>query len=89
MRNLEVLFSPTEFAALEHLDLSATVCVVFDVLRATSSMVTALSNGAKAVIPVVGIPEALDFRCQRNDVLLAEGYSLTSRNFKPREAGSL
>jgi 2-phosphosulfolactate phosphatase len=71
MRNLEVLFSPTEFAALEHLDLSATVCVVFDVLRATSSMVTALSNGAKAVIPVVGIPEALDFRCQRNDVLLA------------------
>jgi 2-phosphosulfolactate phosphatase len=71
MRSLEVLFSPAEFAVLEHLDLSATVCAVFDVLRATSSMVTALSNGAKAVIPVVGIPEALDFRSQQNDVLLA------------------
>jgi 2-phosphosulfolactate phosphatase len=56
MRSLEVLFSPAEFAALVRLDLSATVCVVFDVLRATSSMVTALSNGAKVIIPVTGIP---------------------------------
>jgi 2-phosphosulfolactate phosphatase len=71
MSSLEVLFSPTEFAALEHLDLSATVCVVFDVLRATSSMVTALSNGAKSIIPVAEISEALHFRSHRNDVLLA------------------
>jgi len=71
MRSLEVLFSPAEFAALDRLDLSATVCVVFDVLRATSSMVTALSNGAKAIIPVAGVPEALNFRSQKAEVLLA------------------
>ena len=71
VRSLEVLFSPVEFAALDQLDLSATVCVVFDVLRATSSMVTALSNGAKAIIPVMGIPEALSFRSQHTGVLLA------------------
>jgi 2-phosphosulfolactate phosphatase len=71
MRSLEVLFSPAEFAALVRLDLSATVCVVFDVLRATSSMVTALSNGAKVIIPVTGIPEALQIRSQQADVLLA------------------
>jgi 2-phosphosulfolactate phosphatase len=71
MRILEVLFSPAEFTALDQLDLSATVCVVFDVLRATSSMVTALSNGAKAIIPVVGIPEALNFCSQQANLLLA------------------
>jgi 2-phosphosulfolactate phosphatase len=71
MRGLEVLFSPVEFAALDQLDLGATVCVVFDVLRATSSMVTALNNGAKAIIPVMGIPEALSFRSQQAEVLLA------------------
>lgn len=71
MRSLGVLFSPADFSALEHLDLGATVCVVFDVLRATSSMVTALSNGAKAIIPVTGIPEALNLRLQQGEVLLA------------------
>ena len=71
MRSLEVLFAPAEFAALGDISLSGTVCVVFDVLRATSSMVTALSNGAKAIIPVAEIPEALQIRSQREDVLLA------------------
>jgi len=69
--DLEVLFSPAEFATLKPRDLSETICVVFDVLRATSTMVTALSNGASAVIPVENIPEALAVRQQRSDVLLA------------------
>ncbi|HEY5704004.1 MAG TPA: 2-phosphosulfolactate phosphatase [Terrimicrobiaceae bacterium] len=81
MRAIEVLFAPAEFAALDRRDLSATVCVVFDVLRATSSMVTAMSNEAKAIIPVVGIPEAVNLRSQRADVLLAgerEGVRITA-----------
>jgi 2-phosphosulfolactate phosphatase len=68
---LEVLFSPADFEALAGRNLSQTVCVVFDVLRATSSMVVALSNGAKGVIPVSGIPEALAIRKTRAEVLLA------------------
>lgn len=68
---LEVVFSPVEFAALRERDLSQTVCVVFDVLRATTSMVTALANGAEAIIPVEEISEALAIRQQRPDVLLA------------------
>ncbi len=68
---LEVLFAPAEFAALPSRDLSATVCVVFDILRATSTMVTALGNGAAAIIPVGEIPEALEARRQNPDVLLA------------------
>jgi len=69
--SLEVLFTPAEFQALAARDLSRTVCVVFDVFRATSTIVTALAHGATAVIPVAEIPEALALRKSRPDVLLA------------------
>lgn len=68
---LEVTFTPAEFAALRQRDLSRTVCVVFDVLRATSSMVTALANGAREIIPVSEIAEAVALRAARPDLLLA------------------
>jgi len=68
---IEVLFTPAEFRALPQRDLANTVCVVFDVLRATSSIVTALANGAAAFIPVEEIAEALAVRRQRPDALLA------------------
>jgi 2-phosphosulfolactate phosphatase len=68
---LETVFSPAEFAALRERDLSRTVCVVFDVLRATTSMVSALANGAEAIIPVGEISEALSIRQERPQVLLA------------------
>ena len=67
---LEVLFTPAEFALLPQRDLSGTVCVVFDVLRATSTIVTALANGATAVIPVAEIPEALALKRARPELLL-------------------
>ena len=59
MKSLDVLFTPADFAALKSRKLDGTLCVVFDVFRATSSMVTALANGAEAIIPVAEIPEAL------------------------------
>ncbi|MDB6033591.1 MAG: 2-phosphosulfolactate phosphatase [Verrucomicrobiales bacterium] len=68
---LEVILSPAEFAPLAKRDLSQAVCVVFDILRATTSMVTALSNGAEAIIPVAEISEALAIRHQQPEVLLA------------------
>ena len=68
---LEVLSAPAEFVLLRERDLRHTVCVVFDILRATSSMVTALSNGAAAVVPVAEISEALNFRKHQPEALLA------------------
>jgi 2-phosphosulfolactate phosphatase len=68
---LEVLFAPAEFALLGQRDLSQSVCVVFDVLRATSTMVTALGNGAAAIAPVAEISEALGIRQRQPEVLLA------------------
>jgi len=68
---LEVVLSPAEFPALAARDLSQSVCVVFDILRATTSMVTALGSGAKEIIPVAEIAEALALRRERPEVLLA------------------
>jgi 2-phosphosulfolactate phosphatase len=71
MTSLEVLFTPADFGTLRGRDLSQAGCVVFDVLRATTSMVTALANGAAMIIPVEEIGEALEIRKQEPDVLLA------------------
>lgn len=68
---LEVLFTPAEFSVLPQRDLSQTVCLVLDVLRATSSMVTALAHGAAAIKPVETIAEALACRQQDPRILLA------------------
>jgi 2-phosphosulfolactate phosphatase len=69
--SLELLFTSAEFASLKERNLSDTVCVVFDILRATTSMMTALSNGATAIIPVAEIADALALREKNPDFLLA------------------
>jgi 2-phosphosulfolactate phosphatase len=69
--SIEVLFTPAEFRALRPQHLGDATCVVFDVLRATSTMVTALANGATGFIPVEGIDEALALRESQPNALLA------------------
>ena len=68
---LEVLFTPTEYEALRPASLTNTICVVFDVLRATSSMVTALSHGALSVQPASSVSDAVRLKQLRADCLLA------------------
>lgn len=68
---VEVQFTPAEFRTLCERDLSRTTCVVFDVLRATSTIVTALAAGAQGILPVSEIAEALAWRVRQPDVLLA------------------
>ncbi len=68
--NIEVILTPAELPALAKRDLSAAGCAVFDVLRATSSFVTALAHGAEQIIPVSEISEALAIRKRQPGVLL-------------------
>jgi len=71
MRTLEVLFTPADFGTLKSRKLDGAMCVVFDVFRATSSMITALANGAASIRPVGEIAEALAIRKEDPAVLLA------------------
>ncbi|MBI5209157.1 MAG: 2-phosphosulfolactate phosphatase [Elusimicrobia bacterium] len=55
---IDVILTPTEIRTLPDRDLSGSVCVIFDVLRATSSMVTALANGASRIVPADSVEHA-------------------------------
>ena len=68
---LEATLTPADFGALKQRDLSEAVCIVFDILRATTSMTHALANGATAVIPVCEIAEAVAMKRHRSEVALA------------------
>jgi 2-phosphosulfolactate phosphatase len=71
MNSLDVALNPSEFPALKQRDLTQTTCIVFDILRATTSMTTALANGAEAIIPVSEISEAIAIYEKNQNVLLA------------------
>jgi 2-phosphosulfolactate phosphatase len=71
MKTLDVLFTPADFDVLQRSALEGKVCVVFDVLRATSTMVTALHHGAAGIIPAATIEEALRLHDAHQDWLLA------------------
>jgi 2-phosphosulfolactate phosphatase len=91
---IDVALNPAEIARLPACDLSETTCVVFDVLRATSSMVTALAHGVGAIYPVSTIPEALSFQARLPGSLLAgerhgeriDGFDLGNSPFEFRSA---
>lgn len=56
-RNLHTLLSP---ALLDLYDVSNSIVVIIDVLRATSTITTALHNGAASVIPVATVPQCIE-----------------------------
>jgi len=68
---IDAAISPLEIDLLPERDLSTTTAVVFDVLRATSMMVTALANGATEIHPVASVPEALELKTRLPRALLA------------------
>lgn len=68
---IQTILSPLELSALGRRDLRGTACVVFDILRATSTFVTALQHGAAGIIPVGEIPEAVTWRRANPKLLLA------------------
>lgn len=66
---LEVCLSP----ALLHLfDVKNSIVVIIDVLRATSTICTALHNGAAKVIPVASVEECVNIGKQLNAITAGE-----------------
>lgn len=79
--NIEALLSPAEYQARRARGFAGEVCVVFDVLRATSVIVAGLANGAQGFIPVEEISEAVALRAKYPGALLAgerEGLRITA-----------
>jgi 2-phosphosulfolactate phosphatase len=57
MNNKPTIFTSLSPALLHLYDLNNTIVVIIDVFRATSTIATALYNGASRVIPVAGVDE--------------------------------
>lgn len=55
------LFTALSPALLHLYDVSSSVVVIIDVLRATSTIATALHNGARHIIPVETVAECIQF----------------------------
>ncbi|SFL35799.1 2-phosphosulfolactate phosphatase [Pelosinus propionicus] len=65
---IDVILLPKETAAL---DLSHSVCIVLDIFRATSTIVTALANGCKTITPALSTEDAETLASQMGSVLFA------------------
>ncbi len=68
--HIDAVLTPAEIALLPQRDLAGTTCIVFDVLRATSSMITALAHGATEIYPACTIEEALALRLHLPEAVL-------------------
>ena len=62
-------------------DLKDRICIVVDVLRASSSIVTILDNGADAVYPVHDVHRARRFAAKRGFLLCGERDGLPLQGF--------
>jgi 2-phosphosulfolactate phosphatase len=68
---IDVALSPAEIRALKEVDLRETSIVVFDVLRATSSLITGLAHGVAAFFPVKTVEAAREWKERDPHLLLA------------------
>ena len=72
------------------MDLSNTVCIVLDIFRATTSIVTAISNGCEIIVPALSFSDAQEISKEMGPVLFAgerksiriEGCSLGNSPFE-------
>ena len=60
MNQIETILSPALYPFRKMN--GSHICVVIDILRATTSICTAVNNGAKAIIPVKTIEEAKEYK---------------------------
>ena len=68
---IDVALCPSEIRRFESIDLSERTAVVFDVLRATSTMITGLEHGVERFFPVETVQAARARKEQDPNLLLA------------------
>ena len=70
--NKPALYTSLSPLLLHLYDVSQSIIVIIDVLRATSTIATALENGAKGIIPVDSVPECIRIGKQINAITAGE-----------------
>jgi len=70
--NKPALYTSLSPLLLHLYDASQSIVVIIDVLRATSTIATALENGAKAIIPVDSVAECIRIGKQINAITAGE-----------------
>ena len=71
MRDLEICFLPAQWRTLDPERRRSSACAVIDVIRATSTIATALAQGASGVQPVADVDEAFALKERNPEALLA------------------
>ena len=71
-QNKPTLFTCFSPALLQLYDVTDSIVVIIDVLRATSTIATALYNGASAVIPVATVPRCIELGRELNGITAGE-----------------
>jgi 2-phosphosulfolactate phosphatase len=71
MSDLEICFLPAQWRTLNATRLRASACAVIDVIRATSTIATALAQGARGVQPVASVADAFALKERNPEALLA------------------
>jgi 2-phosphosulfolactate phosphatase len=69
--SIDLALCPSEIERFENTDLSQTTAVVFDVLRATTTMITGLDHGVQRFFPVETVEAARARKAQDPNLLLA------------------
>src|SRR5258706_15498865 len=84
-----VLYTSLSPALLHLYDINDSIVVIIDILRATSTITTALYNGAKSVIPVDSVSRCIEISKQvdvitagERDGRIAEGLSYGNSPFE-------
>lgn len=83
-KRVEVCFSPRQFDLYRS---DFEICVVIDVLRATTAICTAIEHGVEAIIPVSTVEEAMAYRekgylaAAERDGKIVEGFAFGNSPF--------
>lgn len=72
MENKPFLYTALSPALLNLYDVSSSIVVIIDVLRATSTIATVLNNGAKHIIPVDSVAECIRLGKQIDGITAGE-----------------
>jgi len=71
MPDLDICYLPAQWRTLNVERLRASACAVIDVIRATSTIVTALAHGALSVLPMADVADAFAVKARDPAALLA------------------